>query len=328
MADFLWSAAQAAPKRAIPILSFPAAKKLGVTVNELVHSAQLQAQAMACIAGRTPTAAAVSLMDLSVEAEAFGAQVTFSDWEVPSVAGRLVKTPEEAKCLQVPSTEAGRAPLCVQALGLAKECIADKPVLAGAIGPFSLAGRLMGVSEIMYACFDTPETVHTVLEKAAAYVISYCKAFQRAGADGVVLAEPLAGLLDPQLAAEFSTAYVRQILETVQTDSFPVIYHNCGNTVMLMLPDLFALNAAAYHFGNAVDMEQVLEQAPPDKLCMGNIDPTSQFVHGSEVSMREAVKGLLDRCGRYPNFIPSSGCDIPAQAKWENIEVFFNALER
>lgn len=327
MANFLWAAAQAAPKRAMPILSFPAAQKLGVTVDALVHSADLQAQAMVWTASHTPSIAAVSLMDLSVEAEAFGAQVSFSEWEVPAVTGRLVAGPEAAGSLCIPPLTAGRASLCVQAVGMAKEQIADKPVLAGVIGPFSLAGRLMGVSEIMYACFDAPQAVHAVAEKAAAYIASYCGAFQRAGADGVVMAEPLAGLLDSRLAGEFSHAYVRQILSAVQTETFPVIYHNCGNTVMMMLPELFEMNAAAYHFGNAVNMEDVLSQAPADKLCMGNIDPAGQFVHGTAESMREAVRGLMERCGKYPNFIPSSGCDIPAQAKWENIEAFFDALK-
>ena len=66
--QLLWQAAAPANKRALPILSFPAAQKIGVNVNELVHSAQLQADAMTYVAQHTPTAAAVSLMDLSVEA--------------------------------------------------------------------------------------------------------------------------------------------------------------------------------------------------------------------------------------------------------------------
>ncbi|MDE6922392.1 MAG: uroporphyrinogen decarboxylase family protein [Oscillospiraceae bacterium] len=327
MSSFLWNSAGASPKGAMPILSFPATQKLRVTVGELVHSASLQAQAMTYVASHTPTIAAVSLMDLSVEAEAFGAQVSFSDWEVPAVRGRLVKDPSAAATLRVPSLMEGRAPLCVQAVKLAKEQIVDKPVLAGVIGPFSLAGRLMGVSEIMYACFDMPDAVHTVLEKAAEYITTYCRAFQAVGADGVVMAEPLAGLLDQQLASEFSCTWVRRILADVQSEAFPVIYHNCGNTAALMLPELFAMGAAAYHFGNAVKMEDVLAQAPADRLCMGNIDPAGQFVHGDPASMRGAVRELMDRCGGYPNFIPSSGCDIPAQAGWENIEAFFAALE-
>lgn len=238
-----------------------------------------------------------------------------------------MKDPSAAATLRVPSLMEGRAPLCVQAVKLAKEQIVDKPVLAGVIGPFSLAGRLMGVSEIMYACFDMPDAVHTVLEKAAEYITTYCRAFQAVGADGVVMAEPLAGLLDQQLASEFSCTWVRRILADVQSEAFPVIYHNCGNTAALMLPELFAMGAAAYHFGNAVKMEDVLAQAPADRLCMGNIDPAGQFVHGDPASIRGAVRELMDRCGGYPNFIPSSGCDIPAQAGWENIEAFFAALE-
>lgn len=327
MSNFLWKAARSAPKRAMPILSFPAAQKLGVTVDELVHSASLQAQAMTCITRCTPSIAAVSLMDLSVEAEAFGAQVSFSDWEVPTVTGRVVTDPDAAAALRIPPLTEGRASLCVQAVRLAKEQIQGKPVLAGVIGPFSLAGRLMGVSEIMYACFDTPAAVRTVLDKVSEYITLYCRAFQEAGADGIVMAEPLAGLLDQQLASEFSCMYIREILSSVQNEAFPVIYHNCGNTAALMLPELFAMDAAAYHFGNVVRMEDVLAQAPPDKLCMGNIDPAGQFVHGDAASMRDAVHDLMDRCGAYSNFIPSSGCDIPAQAKWENIEAFFSAME-
>ena len=44
-------------------------------------------------------------------------------------------------------------------------------------------------------------------------------------------------------------------------------------------------------------------------------------------SMKNAVKELLDKCGSYPNFILSSGCDIPASASWDNINAFFEALK-
>ena len=40
----------------------------------------------------------------------------------------------------------------------------------------------------------------------------------------------------------------------------------------------------------------------------------------------EHAKKLLEQCGHYPNFLISSGCDIPFHAKWENIQAFFAAL--
>lgn len=324
--ELLWEAARSETQRALPILSFPAVQKMDATVGQLVKDAELQAQAMEIVARDTDTLAAVSLMDLSVEAEAFGAQVRFAENEVPAVTGQLVADEDDADALEVPDLEAGRAKICADGVRLAKQRIRTKPVLAGMIGPYSLAGRLMDVTEILYICFDEPETVHKVLEKATAYLIRYGGLLKETGADGIVLAEPLAGILSPDMAEEFSVPYVKRIIEALQDENFGIVYHNCGNSVSSMLEPIFAQGAAAYHFGNAVDMRAVLAAAPEDVLCMGNIDPAGQFAMGTPDSIRAATKALLADCGGCKNFVPSSGCDIPAHAKWENIDAFFEAL--
>ena len=325
---FLKDAANAENKRALPILSFPAAQKLGVSVKELVSNPELQAKAMATVAAETDTLAAISLMDLSVEAEAFGAETKFSDNEVPVIVGQLVCDEEGANALAVPSLDSGRARVCAKGIAMAKELIKDKPLIAGMIGPYSLAGRLMDVTEIVYLCFDEPDTVHTVLSKATEYLISYGNLLKESGADGIMIAEPLAGILNPGMAEEFSVPYVKKIVDALQDENFAIIYHNCGNAVIGMLDEIFSQGAAAYHFGNAVDMEAVLKAAPSDIICMGNIDPVSEFADGTPESMTAAVNDLLAGCGNYQNFIPSSGCDIPAHAKWENIDAFFNAFKK
>lgn len=325
--EILWEAAGARPRRSLPILSFPAVQKMGVDVEQLVKSAQLQAQAMEIIARETDTLAAVSLMDLSVEAEAFGAQVRFSKGEVPVIIGQLVSDEDEADALEIPPLSAGRASVCVEGVRLAKQRITNKPVIAGMIGPYSLAGRLMDVTEIMYICYDEPETVHKVLEKATTYLIQYGQAMKAAGADAILMAEPLAGILSPDMAGEFSVPYVKRVIDALQDDTFAVLYHNCGNSVPSMLDKIFSQGATAYHFGNAVDMAAVLQAAPTDALCMGNIDPAGQLAQGTPESVRAATKKLLAECGDYANFLPSSGCDIPARARWENIQAFFEALK-
>ncbi len=325
--NLLWEAAIPGSKRALPILSFPAAQKLGVTVEALVKSASLQAKAMEIVARETDTIAAVSLMDLSIEAEAFGAKVRFTEGEVPAIIGQLISNEDEANALEIPDLTAGRAALCIEAVRNAKQSITDKPVLAGMIGPYSLAGRLCDVTEIMYLCFDEPETVHTVLDKVTQYLIRYGQAMKAAGADGIMMAEPLAGILSPDMADEFSIPYVKRIIDSLQDEDFSVIYHNCGNSVPQMLESIYALGAAAYHFGNAIDMEAVLKATPSNILVMGNIDPAGQFAAGTVDSITAATRDLLEKCGAYANFVPSSGCDIPAHAKWENIAAFFSAVK-
>ena len=97
MTEWLDSLRASPRKQALPILSFPSVGLLGVSVRELISDSALQAEGMRLVAENTRAAAAVSLMDLSVEAECFGATVRFSDDEVPTVVGQLIHDEDEAK---------------------------------------------------------------------------------------------------------------------------------------------------------------------------------------------------------------------------------------
>ena len=316
------------PKKPMPILSFPSVSLLGVTVKEMISNSDLQARGMQAVAQRTPALASVSFMDLSVEAECFGSVVTVSDDEVPTIEEPIITDEEEAAALVVPAVGSGRTQIYLDAIKKAKALITDRPVLAGMIGPYSLAARLFDVSEIMMTCYDDPDTVHAVLEKCTQFLAAYAKAYREAGADGIVMAEPVAGLLSPSLEEEFSAPYVKQIVDAVQNDNFIVIYHNCGDNVPKMLGSILSTGAAAYHFGNAVDMEKdILQKVPSDVVVMGNVDPAGVLRLGTPESIRTATAELLQKCSPYPNFVLSSGCDIPPKTPWENLDAFFAAAD-
>ena len=315
-------------KKPIPVLSFPCVSLLGITVRELISDSELQAKGMKMVADRTDAAASVSFMDLSVEAECFGATVVVSDDEVPTVKGRIINDMDEAEALEIPAIGSGRTQIYIDAIKKAAELITDRPILAGMIGPYSLAARLFDVSEIMMDCYDDPDMVHTVLEKVTAFLIEYAKAYKAVGANGIVMAEPVAGLLSPTLAEEFSSPYVKQIVDAVQDDNFVVIYHNCGDNVPKMLDSIMTTGCAAYHFGNAMDMEKdIIPQVSADTVVMGNIDPAGTLRMGTIEKVREETIGLLTKCSKYPNFVLSSGCDIPPMTPWTNIDAFFAASD-
>ena len=316
----------ASVKRGMPVLSFPSVSLLNVSVKELISSPELQAKGMKTIADRCPDMlASVSMMDLSVESEAFGATIRISDDEVPTVTGRLLETPADVQALKVPDVNAGRTGRYVAAIAQAKQLITDRPVFAGVIGPFSLAGRLMDLTEIMINCYEEPEMVEAALEKATTFLTAYIKEYKKIGANGVVMAEPAAGLLSPALCEQFSTAFVKRIVAEVKDDNFAFIYHNCGN-VIPMMDSLLTIKADAYHFGNMIDIGQALAAMPSDIPVMGNIDPSSLFRNGTPEMMRQAVLELLDRCSKYPNWIISSGCDVPPLTPWANIDAYFAAI--
>lgn len=334
MYQWLSETMSAKTRKAMPVLSFPSIQLMNCTVRDLISDSDMQAKGMKLVAERTDAAASVSLMDLSVEAECFGAPIHVSDDEVPTCLGPVISTEVEeeermaqAEALKVPQVGAGRTGLYIDALEKALKLITDRPVFAGVIGPFSLAGRLVAVTEALLYCYDEPDMMHVVLEKTTEFITNYILAYKSIGAHGVVIAEPLAGLLSPALAQEFSGDYCKKIVEAVQDENFLVIYHNCGNTANVTLDSIFSCGAKAYHFGDAVDMAEILSKAPVGTPCMGNVSPAKEFKGGTPESIREATLNIMEKCCTYPNFLISSGCDIPPLSPWENIDAFFAAVD-
>lgn len=309
----------------IPIMTHPGIELLGKRVIDAVTDGQVHFDAIKALHERFPQASAVTvIMDLTVEAEAFGCDIVFPENEVPSVTSRLVSDYGQVETLRIPSLDAGRISQFLKANRLACGNI-SKPTLGGAIGPFSLAGRLFDMTEIMIAIYIEPETVALLLEKCTEFITSYIRAIKATGVAGVIMAEPAAGLLSDEDCMAWSSVYVRRIVNAVQDDDFAVVLHNCGNTGHCTA-SMTAVGAKAYHFGNKIDMLQALQCTPSDVLVMGNLDPVGVFAKSSPEEVVRATRHLLERCGGYDNFVISTGCDTPPAVPFANIEAFYSAI--
>ena len=313
---------------AVPIMTHPGIEYIGRTVREAVTDGEVHATAIEALAKRYPSAASTVIMDLTVEAEAFGAKILIPEEEIPTVTERLVSDAASVEALQVPTLEAGRVPEYLKANRLAVEKITDRPVLAGCIGPFSLAGRLYDMSEIMVAIYIEPDVIMALLDKCTAFLIDYCKALKATtGVAGVVMAEPAAGLLSDEDHMVYATPYVKQIVDAVQDDDFTVILHNCGNMGQCTHA-MVECGARALHFGNLVDIPQALKEVPEEMLVMGNLDPVNVIQQATPEAVEAATTDLLEKTAGAKNFVISTGCDLPPAVPEANIEAFFAAVDK
>lgn len=308
----------------MPILSFPSTQLMGCNVMELLSSSEKQAKGMQKIMERCNLSASLNMMDLSVEAEAFGATIRFDNHEIPTVTKGVLDSLDEVESLAVPPIGTKRTGIYIDGITKAKALMPNKLIMCGVIGPYSLAGRLYDMTELMMACFDEPERVEILLQKTTAFITDYINAFKNAGADGVIIAEPAGGLLSPDLCEEFSSKYVKQIIEEVGSEEFVVVYHNCGNTIPLV-ESILDVKADVYHFGNAIDIYEMLKIIDGRAVVMGNINPVNFRTEKAE-SIYNDTYSLLEKCSKFENFVISSGCDIPADSKWDNIDAYFKAV--
>jgi len=145
------------------------------------------------------------------------------------------------------------------------------------------------------------------------------------GVNGVIIAEPAAGLVSNEDCSSFSSTYISRIVEELQDDNFIIVLHNCGNTGHCTAA-MVETKAAGLHFGNKIDMVQVLQECPEDILVMGNIDPVGIFKMATPEKVKKETLELLQKTGKWKNFILSSGCDVPPEVPMENIDAFYQAL--
>lgn len=313
-------------RRAIPIMTSPGFELIGARPVDVFRDGELQFRCIRALSEAVHADALVTFMDLSVEAEAFGSPIQYSEYENPTVTGSIVSDEAGIRNLAVPAVGAGRTAVVLKCAELCAASLGDRPVFGGMIGPFSLAGRLADMTEMMILAAAEPETAHLLLDKVTGFLISYALAIKATGLNGLVIAEPAAGLLSPEMCREFATDYITKIIAAVQDDHFMVILHNCGKTEK-QIPALLSTGAAALHVGNAVKMTDILPQMPAGVPAMGNIDPAGVFRNGTPESVYAATAALLRDTAAYRNYVLSSGCDVPPRVSLDNIRAFFRALE-
>lgn len=311
----------------LPIMSYPGLPLAGKSVNDVVTNAQAQFEVMMALKERFPVPAVLNAIDLSLEAEAFGCGVVLSEKDLPKLVEELPGDRETIENLQVPSLTAGRVGVFIEAMELAVANIKDLPIFAVPIGPFSLASSIIGLKKMSKMLIKDKALAHLLLEKANEFCIAYAREYKRVGANGIIIAEPTAGLLSPAQCDEFSSVYVKRIVDALQDDEFCVGLHNCGNTEHLVAT-MVSTGCVAYSFGNAINMENIMPQMPDHMLAFGNIDPARTFLDGSTEKMAAEVTDLLEKMHPYKNFVLASGCDVPPGTPLENIDVFYHELAK
>lgn len=326
MTEWARSVIESPDVKAIPIMTHPGIEMSGISVRQAVTDGVSHAIAISKLNDYYPAAATTVIMDLTVEAEAFGANIVFEESNIPTVTGRLVCDEASVRALMVPDVLSARVPEFIRANTLTAEKIIGKPVFAGCIGPFSLAGRLFDMSEMLMSIYIEPDIIHALLDKCTSFITAYIQAIKNSGVNGVIVAEPAAGLITNDDCITFSSDYIKRIITAVQDDNFMVVLHNCGNTGHCT-DAMIKTGAAAYHFGNQANMVDALRTCPSDSLVMGNIDPVGIMKMASEEKVRTTVLDLLEKTSSFSNYVLSTGCDVPPETPEKNIRAFYSALE-
>jgi len=313
---------KASPRRlVVPLMGYPGAQLTQSTLKQNGFNSELHYRSIYKLAERFQPDAIFPMMDLSIEAGALGLQVRYPLEESASVEFHPVTSVVDLNRYKVldPLYDA-RVRSSIDTIRLLSRNM--KGIIKGAyvIGPFSLAGLMIGASEIAIASIDNPDLVYSTLNYAEEFITRYAKELIIAGAQMIAILEPTATFLSPKAFRKYVGSYISRIVRRLDAMT---ILHSCGDTTHL-LRAMSETEVQALSLDTAGNFPEAAKVVPSDCILIGNIDPVRVMVNEKPEGVRRAVRGLLEDMAPYQNFILSSGCDLPQETPLENIDAFMH----
>lgn len=251
----------------------------------------------------------------TVEAEVLGCEVNLGDDNnLPVVASHPYRLDEPPLELPKDLLSRGRIPVVIEATRrLAKEVGDEVAVITGIVGPFSIAGYLLGLSELLISTLSDPEALVPFLELGVKIGTVYGNALIEAGAS-VICVEDMSASTDmiaPQTYRDLVLPYHKRLFDAL--DGAVTVLHICGN-VTPIVSYMADSGADALSIDYKLDLSKAIEVK--DKVALvGNIDPVGILLQGRpEDIIKTAKESLANGID-----VLAPGCSLALETPTENI---------
>lgn len=302
-------------------------KKLGYRFADIHLNATMMAESAATSYELFGYECAVVPFDLCVEAEALGCEINvYAHQEgilYPTIRKKLINTEAEME-LSIPQglEGRGRVPLVSEAIGILKKRVGDTvPVGSYVLGPFTLAGQVMDLNELLKLSFKKPDKVGRLLDILADVTIIVAREFIKAGVDYLTVREmgATSDVLSPRVFKSLIQPYLKKVISEI---TVPCILHICGKTNHIV-QFMVETGATAISVDQKNDVVESRKTLGNEVLIFGNLDPYNVLVQGNPQTVRNAVRKCIDDgvSALWP------GCDIWPTVPPENFLAMMNEVK-
>ncbi|VAX16775.1 hypothetical protein MNBD_NITROSPINAE03-403, partial [hydrothermal vent metagenome] len=298
--------------------------KYGIKFSNVHRDPELMAKAAVGMYREYGFECAVIPFDFAVEAEALGSKPNFYDGEdqvlYPTIKEKAIKDVGE---LVVPDDLANtaRIPVVTEAIKIARAELGDEVAIGTYIlGPFTLAGQLKELDDLLEESFTEPEKTNELLEKLSDIIIDIFNLYRDAGADYFTLRE-MGATSDVLSPKSFNSLVKPHLLKIIDKMPRPNILHICGNTNYI-IEDMAKCGADAISVDHKNELLVSREKIGPDVIMFSGFDPIKVLHQGKLEDVRpEALKMREGASAVWP------GCDIWPEVTEENMRELVDALK-
>jgi [methyl-Co(III) methanol-specific corrinoid protein]:coenzyme M methyltransferase len=242
----------------------------------------------------------------------------------PTIKRKVIHTEDEMGIV-VPEglQKEGRIPLVCEAISLMKKDIGSEVAVGSyVLGPFTLAGQIMELNDLLKLSFKKPDKVGKLLDTLAGAIITVAGEYEKAGVDYITVREmgATSDVLSPRVFKGLILPYLMKIFEKL---TVPSVLHICGKT-MDIAPFMMESGARALSIDQKNDVTESRKRLGKDARIFGNYDPYNVLVAGTPELVRETIRKCINDgvSAVWP------GCDIWPTVPAENFNAMMDEVRR
>ena len=305
------------------------ARVYGCKISEFNTSAEVLAEAQIASYQRFGYDSVRIFTDLFPWAEAMGAKVKKPEDDTVDLLEPALADPADYERLEPADPyHDGRLPVQLEAMRILNDRVGDELGCSAAVcGPFTNACFLVGVQKLLKMCYRQPEIVHALCQVSLDTMIAYADAAIDTGLSPTI-SEPMSSctVVSPRIFHEFSEPYLRQLVDHIRGRGKGTVMHICGQTSGIW-ESIADMDVAAFSIDNVASIRECKEKIGSKTKILGNVNPGTTMYMGTPAEVRlETLQCIRDGYDSPRGFMPMSGCSLPVETPFENIDMMMDTV--
>ena len=308
-----------------PILSGVTRKLVGATYEEWATNAEVCAEAFLKSAEEFDIDCIVSLIDLSVECDAWGQKLIFPENEAahPDYSACVVQDIEDyAKIKKVDFRTSERMMMHIAVCEkLVREKKGKLPIVAFVFGPLGTLSMLRNQQDLYMDLYDDPDAVKAATREVTETLKEYVRALCDTGVDAIMLDTLFSSgsIMSKEMWLETEGDCVRELADCIREKGCMVMIHNCGQRIYFdaqietMHPDAISF---LYPPADCADFRECKEKYGDKVTLIGCVTPANAVI-GTDEEWDKQCTDQIDAMAAGGGFMLATGCEYPANASFD-----------
>ena len=312
-----------------PILSGVSRNLVGATYEDWSNDADICARSLIKSAEDYDLDCICTLIDLSVECDAWGQKLVFPANEAahPDYDNLVIEDIEDyEKINKVDYRDSKRMMMHID---VCKKLVEAKkgelPIIAFVFGPLGTLSMMRSQQEMYMDLYDDPDAVKAAIKAVNDTLKEYCAAIADTGVDAIMFDTLFASgsIMSPKMWCEFEGEYIKEICDMLHERGVNVMIHNCGKDIyfdeQIEYMDPCAISFL-YPPKGCKDFKECKEKYGDKLTLIGCVTPAKAAIGTDEEWIKEC-KSNIDDMKANGGFMLATGCEYPANASFDRAKI-------